>query len=304
MHVTYESQGAGPAGGEGVFDRIDHQFGDDEADADRLVRSDHAVVGDHLEHDRLILADHGGGQAGAKRGQIGPDLDLIDAAHGVQVGLDRGDRHDALMGVLQMVAGFLGGHDPGLQHQDAGDDLQAVGDAVLHFLEQDPVPAQQVLGLLEQLLLFHLDRPARRDVGEGEQDRRVRAGVVEHLARVQQHDPAAEPRKIMVDFEAVHGGVLGDDGLHQHAQRRDIPLPVAQAVEQGADGLFGVDCEGLVERAAGGQHPELGVQNDEGLVDGVHDRLGERLGVFDPLEEVFHRRKHKSDPSARARGMG
>ena len=35
------------------------------------------------------------------------------------------------------------------------------------------------------------------------------AGLVEHLAGVQQHDPAAEAWEIMVDLEAVHGGMSG-----------------------------------------------------------------------------------------------
>ena len=50
--------------------------------------------------------------------------------------LHGGDGHDAAMRVLQMLARFFRRHGPRFQHQDAGDDLQAVDDAVLHFLQQ------------------------------------------------------------------------------------------------------------------------------------------------------------------------
>jgi hypothetical protein len=40
------------------------------------------------------------------------------------------------MRVMQMLAGFLRGHGARLQHQDAGDDLKAVGDTVLQLPEQ------------------------------------------------------------------------------------------------------------------------------------------------------------------------
>jgi hypothetical protein len=99
--------------------------------------------------DRLAVADHRGGQAGAKLGQIGADLDLVDAARGVQVRLHLGHRDHPLVGVLQVEAGLLGGDGPGLEQQDAGDDLQAVGDPVLHFLRADLFLAQQFQGALE-----------------------------------------------------------------------------------------------------------------------------------------------------------
>jgi hypothetical protein len=76
--------------------------------------------------------------------------------------------------------------------------------------------------------LLALDHPPRGDVGEGQQDGGVGAGLVDHLAGVQQHDPAAQAREVVIDLEAVHGHALGDDGLQQHAQGRDVPLAVAQ----------------------------------------------------------------------------
>ena len=60
--------------------------------------------------------------------------------------LHLGHRHDALMGILEVLASFLGGDRPSLQQQYAGDDLQAVGDPVLHFAKQHILLAQQIFG--------------------------------------------------------------------------------------------------------------------------------------------------------------
>ena len=76
--------------------------------------------------------------------------------------LHRGHRHDAAMGVLQMLAGFLRGHGPRLEHQDAGDDLQAVDDAVLHLRQQHFLLLQKVVGAKLQQLLFVLRWRAAR----------------------------------------------------------------------------------------------------------------------------------------------
>ena len=51
--------------------------------------------------------------------------------------LHRGDRHDPMMRVLKMASCLLRLHAPGALHQDAGNDLQAVGDPMLHLLQQD-----------------------------------------------------------------------------------------------------------------------------------------------------------------------
>ena len=48
------------------------------------------------------------------------------------------NRHDPRMGVMQMKARLLRLHRPRLHQNDAGNDLQAIGDAMLHFLEHTP----------------------------------------------------------------------------------------------------------------------------------------------------------------------
>lgn len=44
-----------------------------------------------------------------------------------------GYRHDPLVGIFQMLARFLGSDRAGLQQQDAGNNLQAIGNPMLHL---------------------------------------------------------------------------------------------------------------------------------------------------------------------------
>ena len=213
----------------------------------------------------------------------------------MKVRLHRGHRHHPFVRVAQVLATFVGGDDPGLKQQDRGDDLQAVGDPVLHFLEQDALLAQQLLGLLQQFRLGALADAAGGDVGEGQQDRPVGAGLVEQHAGVEQHGASAQAGKVVLDLEVVHRRMLGKDRLQQDPQCRDIPLTVAKVVEHAATGVFGIDAKGFVERAAGGHHPQVGVEHQQGLVDGVDDGLRQGLGVSDRQERVEHDPRDESD---------
>ena len=130
----------------------------------------------NVDLDPLVRPIIEAARPGAQLGQIGADVDPLDAVGGVEMALHRGDRHHPLMGVAQLVAGFLGGDRAGLEQQDAGDDLEAVGDAVLHLAKQGLVLGEQLLGMLEQLLLLPLDGALGGDVLEGDEDGRAGAG--------------------------------------------------------------------------------------------------------------------------------
>ncbi len=49
------------------------------------------------------------------------------------------------MGIVQVAPRFLGLHPLGALQQHAGDDLQAVGDAVLQLLQQDRLLPQKIV---------------------------------------------------------------------------------------------------------------------------------------------------------------
>jgi hypothetical protein len=59
--------------------------------------------------------------------------------------LQGGDGHHALVRVEQVSAGLVGLHLAGALHQNAGDDLQAVGDAVLELLQKHRLFPQHVV---------------------------------------------------------------------------------------------------------------------------------------------------------------
>ena len=71
----------------------------------------------------------------------------------------------------------------------------------------------------------------------------VRVVRVKHRAGVQEHDAAANPGKLMLDLERVHGGALQDDFLQKHANSWNLPLTVAERIERPAQNVLAVDPE-------------------------------------------------------------
>ena len=63
----------------------------------------------------------------------------------------------------------------------------------------------------------------------------------------------------------------------QATQIRNVPLAVAEVVDQAPLGLGRLDLEGIVEGAIGGLYPEILVQDQEWLADSVDDLLGQLL---------------------------
>ena len=72
---------------------------------------------------------------------------------------------------------------------------------------------EQFLRLPQQLFLLAFDGPPPGDILESKKKGHVRMIRVEHAAGVQEHDAAANPGKLMLDLERVHGGALPDDVL-------------------------------------------------------------------------------------------
>ena len=92
-------------------------------------------------------------------GEIGRDLHQFAAARDVEVPLNRRDREDTPVCVLELFARFLGGHSSGLEHENAGDDLKAIQNAVLHLFQQHLFLPQQIVGLRLKVRSFSLDEP-------------------------------------------------------------------------------------------------------------------------------------------------
>lgn len=90
-------------------------------------------------------------------------------------------------------------------------------------------------------------------------------------------------------LELVERAVPGKDIFQQLAQRRDVPLPVAQVIDQPVLSLRGSDVEGPVKGIIGNLHPQSFIQDEQ-----RRHRLDHRLGevvrllglLFGPFERV------------------
>ena len=98
----------------------------------------------------------------------------------MQLFLHGGNRQYALVRIFQMQARVFRLHRARFHQNDAGDDLQAIGDAVLQFLEQNVL-------LPQQLVFLALQDTPRRDVLHAEQNSRAGAALVEYLPGIQAH---------------------------------------------------------------------------------------------------------------------
>jgi hypothetical protein len=129
---------------------------------------------------------------------------------------------------------------------------------------------------------------AFRSVLESKKKGRVSVVRVEHLAGVQEHDAAANPGKLMLDLERVHGGALRDDFLPKLAKSRNLPLTVAERIERSAQDVLAVNPERQVVGAADGEHAQVAVKHEQGFAHRVYDGLRERPRIFDVLERLNH----------------
>src|SRR6202023_900655 len=111
---------------------------------------------------------------------------------------------------------------------------------------------------------------------------------VEHRAGVQEHDAAANPGKLMLDLERVHGGALRDDFLQKDAKSWNMPLAVAERVERPAHNILAADPERQVVGAADGEHAEGAVKDEQGVAHRVHDGLRPRPRTPHVLEWLIH----------------
>ena len=81
------------------------------------------------------------------------------------------------------------------------------------------------------------------------QDQQLAVVARLELAGVQEHHPPADDRERVLELEIVEDGTLGDNVLEQRPQVGDVPLAVAQLVDETVLGLLGRDVKGLVEGA-------------------------------------------------------
>ena len=168
-----------------------------------------------------------------------------------------GDRHDPAVGIGQGGAGLVRLGLAGALQDDAGDDLQAVGDPVLDLLQQDRLFAQQVV-------LQLLAGPGFGDVRHPQQQAdRGTLAIGEQMGVQQQAADASEARALQIHFIGFDIGGTGQGGGQQGPQPGQVPLAFAEAQERLAHRARGVDLEAREEGGAGGDDIQVAVEQHQ-----------------------------------------
>src|SRR3546814_13679363 len=119
-------------------------LGDNQSYTDRDIRVHTAAIGGNRDRQLVMIVDHRSTEAFAELGEIATQFDIAEPRCG-ELLLKGRDRHYAVVGVVEMASCLLGLHPPRALHEHAGDDLAAVGNALLEFLEPDRLLAQKVI---------------------------------------------------------------------------------------------------------------------------------------------------------------
>ena len=146
-----------------------------------------------------------------------------------------------------------------------------------------------------QLRRRRLRLPALGDVLDGEQDRRAAIVRLQQPPRVEQHRALADVLELVLHLVVVELVVARQHLLEQPAQLGDVPLAVAQLVQQPAFGLLARDAEAAVERLARRPHAQLGVEHEQRLAHRRDDALGVLVGALEQLDVDQHH-DHAVDP--------
>jgi hypothetical protein len=172
---------------------------------------------------------------------------------------------------------FRGLHRAGLEEQNACYDLQAVRDAVLHFLKQD-------LFLPQQFGHLTLAGSPLGDIFDRQKNESVFVTLIKHGPRVEQHCAASDSSEVVLDFVSLHDRMLRQDFLKQNSELGNIPLTIAQRIDGTALHILPTELECLIERAADRNDTEIFIQHQQRLADGIHDRLGQGTSILNADE--------------------
>src|SRR4029453_10471399 len=146
-----------------MLDSIDDKFGDDQSEALGIAGRRRFFIAANLQRDCPIVADHRLSQGPAKLREIRLEFDGRTGRGGMKLLLHGCNRHDPFMSISQMTARFFLFYGLRLHHNDACDNLEAIGDTVPKFLKQ------QVL-LPQQIVLFALQEETFGDVLDAQQN--------------------------------------------------------------------------------------------------------------------------------------
>src|SRR5450830_1400613 len=191
----------------------------------------------------------------------------------MQMLLNGSYRENALMRILQLQSRFLRLHRPRLDEKDAGDDLQTVGNTVLHLLQKHVL-------LLQQLLHLLLNSAPVGNILEGQQRDGMSALLIEHFARIQEHDAAPNARKFTIDFISLDRLMVLGNRFQKGAKLRDIPLTIVNFINQMPANILIGELEGLVKGSARGDDAQVLVEHQKRVANRINDSVRERDSVW------------------------
>ena len=193
---------------------------------------------------------------------------------------------NSLMSVPKMQPRLLRLHRPRLEQKDARDDLQAVCNTMLHFL-------QQRFLLLQQLGDLTFGGTPIGDIFECQENEIAGVSLIEYLPRIQEHRTSSDNGKVSLDFVSLHHGVLWRDVLQQQPKFGDIPLAIAQPIYRTTLNVLTIHPERLIESAICSDNAQVLIENQERIADRIHDRLRERVRFIEVYERLVVRPRQR-----------
>ena len=169
---------------------------------------------------------------------------------------------------------------------------------VAHSREEIALGAVRILGSLLGFLRFRLSLLPLGGVLHRKQEQLAVDARLGELAGVEEHRAATNGGKVVSNLEIPELRVLWNDVFQQASQLGNVPLAVAELVQQPALRLYFRGSERAEKRPVGHLHMEILVENQQGLSHRLHDGfckgldfLQDRLSAF-TIGDVEGRSEH------------
>src|SRR6185369_12080867 len=224
-----------------VLQSIHHQFCDNQPEAYRLLWTGHIIVNRGSDLQCVRLQDHRGGNAAAKVLQVSSQGYAV-CPRCAELALQFGDCHDALVRIVQVYPGFVRLNLAGAEHQDARDNLQAIGNPMLQFL-------QQHLLFLNQIIFLPRCNPSLGHIVDGEEQPCLWLIAIREPLSVQ-HEMLQLAIAYEVEFVGIYLSLAGHCGGKQQPQPWNIPFTGTEREVRSARHGLGINAEHPTERAA------------------------------------------------------
>ena len=130
---------------------------------------------------------------------------------------------------------------------------------------------------------------AFRDIFQGKQNERRLVALLTDPAGIEQERAVAQAGKFVVNLKVMKLAILANDRFEQRPQAGNLPLALAQLVDQPVLGILRIDAKSLIKRTVRPLHAHLGIEHDQRLTHRVHDCLSEIARLLDHLLAALQR---------------